>query len=35
MTPRIEYVIRDLEKKFILKIDDFTFLKPMTHVVSE
>ena len=35
MTPKIEYVIRDLEKKFILKFDVFTFLKPMTHVVTE
>jgi len=35
MTPRIEYVSRDLEMKFILKYDVFTFPKPMTHVVRE
>jgi len=35
VTPRVEYVSRDLETKFILKYDIFTFLKLMTRVVSK
>jgi len=35
MAPRVEYVSRGLETKFILKYDIFTLLKLMTHVVSE